>query len=48
LGDSWKWAHEGRHFVASLFYSSISGVSKWFFFRLLQKFPPAPSNMCIA
>src|SRR6516164_2853961 len=31
LGDSWKWAHEASDFAASLFYDSISGVSKWFF-----------------
>src|SRR5207302_5388351 len=38
LGDSWKWAHEASDFAASLFYSSISGVSKWFF-------PQAPSKL---
>src|SRR5262252_6768275 len=35
LGDSWKWAREGSDFTASLFYSSISGVSKWFFLQAL-------------
>src|SRR5215469_16519737 len=40
LGDSWKWAREGTSFAASLFYNSISGVSKWLFpFRFLQEFP---------
>src|SRR5207237_9494157 len=38
LGDSWKWAHEASDFAASLFYSSISGLSKWFF-------PQPPSKL---
>src|SRR5205807_8125064 len=38
LGDSSKWAHEASDFAASLFYSSISGVSKWFY-------PQAPSTL---
>src|ERR1019366_4251507 len=31
LGGSWKSAHEGANFAASLFYDRISRVSKWSF-----------------
>jgi hypothetical protein len=39
LGDSWKWAREGTSSAASLFYNSISGLSKLLFaFRFPQEF----------
>jgi hypothetical protein len=42
LGDSWKWVREAIDFAASLFYDSISGVSKWFFLQVPSETPTLP------
>src|ERR1700686_4588072 len=44
LGGSWKSAHEGANFAASLFYDRISRVSKWSFPSVVSR---PTQNLCI-
>src|SRR5207302_11455783 len=47
LGDLWKWVREAANFAASLFYNSISGVSKWFILSSPTSIPHSTHNLCI-